>query len=254
MEEMLKKPARVTIEGEETGEKIDADKTGEKIADEDAETVEGERTSEKIEGEKTGMETPQLADQVGEQRTSSPGRVNRATGIVDRPLNQAAGPGEKMEGEKTGKPSWKRQRTRLSLLKRSELSRCISSPQPKASPPAGPSQERQAAADVDALTAREVSKGLTLVHDADNAAREHLPELAYDRYVQALHHLLGLDKSHPRVVALKKTIAEYVEVAEGLADVAGRASAATASVRNVAMVGWLEESANEKLNNFMNGY
>ena len=109
MEEMLKKPASVTIEGEKIGEKIDAEKTGEKIAGEDAETVEGEKTSEKIEGEKTGMETPQLADQVGEQRTSSPGRVNRATGIVDRPLNLAAGPGEKRGGEKTGEPSWKRQ-------------------------------------------------------------------------------------------------------------------------------------------------
>ena len=162
MEEMLKKPASVTIEGETTGEKIDTEKTGEKIADEDAETVEGERTSEKIEGEKIGMETPQLADQVGEQRTYSPGRVNRATGIVDRPLNQAAGPGKRREGEKTGESSWKRQRTGLSLFKRSEIYRCISSPQPKASPPAGPSQERQAAADVDALTAREVSKGLTL--------------------------------------------------------------------------------------------
>ena len=65
--------------------------------------------------------------------------------------------------------------------------------------------------------------------------------------------MLSLDKSHPRVVALKKTIAEYVEVAESLADAAGRASAATASARNVAMVGWLEESANKKLRNLMIG-
>ncbi len=109
MEEMLKKPASVTIEGEKTGEKIDAEKTGEKIEGEDAKTVEGEKTGEKIEGEKTGMETPQLADQVGEQQTPSPGWVDQATGIVHRPLNQAAGPGEKIEGEKTGEPSLKRQ-------------------------------------------------------------------------------------------------------------------------------------------------
>ena len=110
----------MTIEGEKTGEKIDAEKTGEKIAGEDAKTVEGEKTGEKIEGEKTGMETPQLADQVGEQQTPSPGWVDQAAGIVHRPLNQAAGPGEKIEGEKTGEPSLKRQRTlslhQLSLL------------------------------------------------------------------------------------------------------------------------------------------
>ena len=127
------------------------------------------------------------------------------------------------------------------------------SPQPKAPPPAGPSQERQAADDVDAFTAREVSKGLALLHDGDNAAREHLPELAYEKNVQALQGLLSLDKSHPRVVALRKTIAEYVEVAEGLADAAGRASAAAASAKNVAMVGWLEESANKKPRQFMVG-
>ena len=94
-----------------------------------------------------------------------------------------------------------------------------------------------------------MSKGLTLLRDGDNAAREHLPELACEKYVQALQGLLSLDKSHPRVVALKKTIAEYIEVAEGLADAAGRASAATAS----AMVGWLEESANKKLRQLMVG-
>ena len=48
--------------------------------------------------------------------------------------------------------------------------------------------------------------------------------MAYEKYVQALQGLLSLDKSHPRVIALKKTIAEYVELVEGLADAAGRAS------------------------------
>ena len=98
------------------------------------------------------------------------------------------------------------------------------SPQSKAPPPAGPSQERQAADDVDAFAAREVSQGWTLLHDGDNAAREHLPELAYEKYIQALQGLLSLKKSHPQVVALKKTVAGYVKLVEGLADAAGRAS------------------------------
>ncbi len=45
MEEMWKKPARVTIEGAETDEKIDADETDEKVTGEHGEAVEGDKTS-----------------------------------------------------------------------------------------------------------------------------------------------------------------------------------------------------------------
>ncbi len=117
MEEMLMKPACVTIKSEETDEEIDAGETDEKVTGEHGEAVEGDKTSEKIECEKTGVEKRLLVvDQVGRQRTSSPGRANRATGLVDRPLNEAEGLGERREGENTSEFSWKRQRTRNSPI------------------------------------------------------------------------------------------------------------------------------------------
>ncbi len=116
MEEMLMKPACVTSKSEEKNEEIDAGETDEKVTGEHGEAVEGDKTSEKIECEKTGVEIPQVVDQVGGQRTSSPGRANRATGLVDRPLNEAEGLGERREGENTSEFSWKRQRTRNSPI------------------------------------------------------------------------------------------------------------------------------------------
>ncbi len=113
MEETLMKPACVTSKSDQ----IDAGETHEKVTGEHGEAVEGDKTSEKIECEKTGVEKRLLVvDQVGGQRTSSPGRANRATGLVDRPLNEAEGLGERREGEKTGEFSWKRQRTRNSPI------------------------------------------------------------------------------------------------------------------------------------------
>ncbi len=77
----------------------------------------------------------------------------------------------------------------------------------------GKGTEQSAVADIEAFIEEEVSKGLAMLNEGDDAMRTNL-RVAYDRYVLGLQSLLSLDKSHPKVIALKQKIAKYVTSAE----------------------------------------
>ena len=77
----------------------------------------------------------------------------------------------------------------------------------------GKGTEQSAVADIEAFIEEEVSKGLAMLDEGDDAMRTNL-RVAYDRYIRGLQSLLSLDESHPKVIALKQKIAKYVTSAE----------------------------------------
>ncbi len=79
----------------------------------------------------------------------------------------------------------------------------------------GKGTEQSAVADIEAFIEEEVSKAFAMLNEGDDAMRTNL-RVAYDRYVRGLQSLLSLDKSHPKVIALKQKIAKYVREAENV--------------------------------------